>query len=96
MMSGIFSNTNLATSCDDYPGTTLYQTPYDSYWNNKVSCLPNTITITWNGATAEDISANNAGSVSYGGDIRTPRAADSTQTPIGKTFVGWKFAKPSQ
>lgn len=78
------------TSCLDG-----YNTIQDDGTYNA-SCLPNTITITWNGATAEDISANNAGSVSYGGDIRTPRVADSTQIPIGKTFVGWKFAKPSQ
>ena len=56
----------------------------------------NTITVIWNGATAEDIAANNAGTVTYGGDIRTPVRPDPSQIPIGKRFVGWTFRKPVQ
>jgi len=56
------------------------------------SCEANTINITWNDASAADIEANDAGTATYGGDIRTPRAA--TIKP-GKVFVGWKFSKPS-
>ncbi|MDW2958400.1 MAG: hypothetical protein R8M37_01145 [Alphaproteobacteria bacterium] len=56
-------------------------------------CDPNTITITWENADPADVSANNAGSVEYGGDIRTPVKA--TEVP-GKTFRGWIFQKLSQ
>ena len=56
------------------------------------SCDANTINITWNDASAADIEANDAGTATFGGDIRTPRAA--TIKP-GKVFVGWKFSKPS-
>ena len=52
---------------------------------------PNVITINWGGASAEDISANNAGQCIYGGDIRTPVKA--IHVP-GKTFVGWTFDVP--
>ena len=55
------------------------------------SCTPNTITINWSGADAEDISANNAGQCTYGGDIRTPVKA---QHIPGQTFVGWTFDVP--
>jgi len=49
---------------------------------------PNTITINWDGADTEDITANNAGTCTYGGDIRTPVKA---QHIPGQTFVGWTF-----
>ena len=51
-------------------------------------CVPNVITINWSGADAEDITANNAGTCTYDGDIRTPVKA--IHIP-GKTFVGWIF-----
>ena len=57
------------------------------------ACAPNTISITWGGASQNDIDANNAGSCVYGGEIRTPVAAAVIP---GKTFVGWKFVRPSQ
>ena len=53
----------------------------------------NTITVIWNGATAEDVAANNAGTITYGGDIRTPVRPDPSQIPAGKRFVGWTFRK---
>ena len=56
-------------------------------------CIGNIITIDWFDALAEDISANNAGTMTYGGDIRTPRAAID-KTNIGLRFKGWKFNKP--
>ena len=56
----------------------------------------NTITVIWNGATAEDVAANNAGTITYGGDIRTPVRVDPSQIPVGKRFVGWVFRKPVQ
>ena len=52
------------------------------------SCEANTIQITWADASAEDIAANDAGSVTYGGDIRTPKKA--VHKP-GKIFTGWIF-----
>ncbi len=55
------------------------------------SCTANTISITWADASAEDIAANDAGSVTYGGDIRTPRKA--VHKP-GKIFTGWTFNTP--
>ena len=57
------------------------------------SCEANTITINWDGASATEINANNAGTATYGSDIRTPRSA----TPVpGKTFTGWRFSAPQQ
>ncbi len=52
------------------------------------SCDANEISITWADASAEDIAANDAGSVTYGGDIRTPKKA--VHKP-GKIFTGWTF-----
>ncbi len=52
------------------------------------TCDANEIEITWTDADPVDVSANNAGMCTFGGDIRTPvRAA----TKPGKTFKGWKF-----
>ena len=52
------------------------------------TCDANEIEITWTDADPADVSANNAGMCTFGGDIRTPvRAA----TKPGKTFKGWKF-----
>ena len=55
------------------------------------TCEANVITINWSGASPLDIDANNAFTVTYGGDIRTPRAA--TIIP-GKVFTGWTFSAP--
>ena len=51
-------------------------------------CTPNIINITWDGASQEAIDANEAGSCTYGGDIKTPQSA--TEIP-GKIFKGWLF-----
>ena len=58
-------------------------------------CVGNIIIIDWSDADAADISANNAGTMTYGGDIRTPRAAID-KTNIGLRFKGWVFNKPIQ
>ena len=86
-----------AGSCSGYlqeawPAVLVFRsTILDSISQIAASCDANTITINWTGASASAISDNNAGSVTYGGDIRTPKSA----TPIpGKTFKGWKFIKP--
>ena len=55
-------------------------------------CEANTINITWNDASAEDIAATGAATTVYEGDIKTPLKA---VTKPGKTFVGWKFIKPT-
>ncbi len=52
------------------------------------ACMPNTIIINWEGAAEEDVLSSEAGSVEYGGDIKTPLKAKPVP---GKTFVGWKF-----
>ncbi len=57
------------------------------------SCEANTITINWSDASAADISANNAGTATYGSDVRTPVKA---ATKKGKTFRGWRFSAPEQ
>ena len=57
------------------------------------SCEANVININWSNADAEDVSANNAGTTTYGSDVRTPVKA---QTKKGKTFRGWRFSKPQQ
>jgi hypothetical protein len=56
-------------------------------------CEANTIKINWSDAAQTDIDANNAGTVTYGSDVRTPVKA---QTIKGKTFKGWRFSKPEQ
>ncbi len=61
--------------------------------NPLASCEANTITINWSNADAEDVSANNAGTATYGSDVRTPVKA---QTIKGKTFKGWRFSAPEQ
>ncbi len=53
-------------------------------------CVANEISITWDGADAADVAANNAGTTTYDGDIRTPVKAQSVP---GKIFKGWKFNK---
>ena len=58
--------------------------------NDSTVCDPNVITITWVGADAADVAANNAGTMTYGGDIRTPVKA---QHQKGKVFIGWRFVK---
>jgi len=65
---------------------------FGSVTPEPASCDANVITINWSGASQSDIDANNAGTVTFGGDINTPRAA--TIIP-GKIFRGWKFSKPS-
>ena len=54
-------------------------------------CEANIININWSNADAADITANNAGTATYGSDVRTPVKA---QTIKGKTFKGWRFSKP--
>ena len=61
------------------------------YYKDNGTCVGNTITVTWDGADSEDIAANNAGTIIYGGDIRTPKKARHIN---GKVFVGWKFDDP--
>ena len=86
---------------NDYYGgtendTCLIESCEAGYHVDNNACVANTITINWNGATAAAISANNAGTTTYGGDIRTPQSIDPSQVPAGKRFVGWKFSKPSE
>jgi hypothetical protein len=61
--------------------------------SGTATCEANTITINWSNADANDISANNAGTATYGSDVRTPVKA---QTIKGKTFKGWRFSAPEQ
>ena len=57
--------------------------------SSPASCEANTITINWSDADLADVTANEAGTVTYGGDVRTPVKA---QTKKGKTFSGWVFS----
>ena len=59
---------------------------------NPPFCEANVIQISWGGADEADIIANNAGTCTYGGDVRTPVKA---QHIPGMTFVGWRVAKQS-
>ena len=61
--------------------------------SSPAMCEANTITINWSDASAADISANNAGTATYGSDVRTPVKA---ATKKGKTFKGWRFSAPEQ
>ena len=56
------------------------------------SCEANTITINWTEASSADISANNAGTATYGEDVRTPVKAT---TKPGQRFKGWRFVAPT-
>lgn len=95
-----------ATECSSYCGSDcakLYDTRTGYLaWRAVVlgavdtgaaTCEANTISITWGGTSQNDIDANNAGTCTYGGEIRTPVAAAVIP---GKTFVGWKFVKTPQ
>lgn len=62
---------------------------FNAYQPGLATCEANTITINWDGATSASVSANSAGSVTYGGDIRTPQSA--IHVP-GKVFDGWEFS----
>ena len=84
-------NTTACTACPN--GYTCAGGTFSLDENNDQGIVGNTITVIWNGATAEDVAANNAGTVTYGGDIRTPVRPDPSQIPIGKRFVGWTFRK---
>ncbi|MBR5904457.1 MAG: hypothetical protein IKZ49_02880, partial [Alphaproteobacteria bacterium] len=59
---------------------------------NEIFCAANAITINWTDADSEDISANNAGSTFYGGNVRTPVKAT---TKPGQRFKGWRFVAPT-
>ena len=61
-------------------------------FQSLATCVANTITINWTDVDPEYAGDNDEGTVTFGGDIRTPRAAVSKP---GKIFVGWKFVKPS-
>ncbi len=61
--------------------------------SSPAMCEANVITINWSNADAADVTANNAGTATYGSDVRTPVKA---QTIKGKTFRGWRFSKPEQ
>jgi len=96
------STSSCVASCANDCGSLLY----DSYYRSLAfraavfaslgtpvaSCDANEISITWADADQSDIDANDAGSVTYGGDIRTPRKA--VHKP-GKIFTGWTFNTPS-
>ena len=78
----------------DYDNSTLpfRAAVFNSVTPSAPSCDANEISITWADADAADITANNAGTVTYGGDIRTPKKA--VHKP-GKIFTGWTFNTPS-
>ena len=64
-----------------------------SVQSSPAMCEANVININWSNADAADVIANNAGTATYGSDVRTPVKA---QTIKGKTFRGWRFSKPEQ
>ena len=76
----------------DFSDQLAFRTALFNSIQSTPSCDANVISITWDGADQTDIDANNAASVTYGGDINTPKKA--VHVP-GKTFVGWTFDTPS-
>ena len=40
MWTDTFTGTNIATSCDSFPGMTRYVNGYESSWNGRVACRP--------------------------------------------------------
>ncbi|MBR5904112.1 MAG: hypothetical protein IKZ49_01095, partial [Alphaproteobacteria bacterium] len=63
------------------------------FQSGPATCEANTITINWTDASSADISANNAGTATYGEDVRTPVKAT---TKPGQRFKGWRFVAPAQ
>ena len=57
------------------------------------TCGVSEITIHWTGTSSELVSANNAGTAIYGGNINTPKGY--TSAPSGKRFAGWLFRSTS-
>ena len=88
-----------AERCADGLGSTFWgalalrAAVFGSLDQMPASCDANIITINWSNASAADIAANEAGTVTYGGDIRTPVAAEHIP---GKIFVGWTFEAPAE
>ena len=105
-VTGASCSSNCATECgrllstvsgdqygNDWAFSQFRQAMIDSIGSPYTTCAVNNISITWNGATQENIDANNAGYCVYEGDIRTPVAA----TPrAGYTFAGWTFQDNTQ
>ena len=105
--TSVFASTNLYTSCPPSASRyiTGYEQRWASaagravvactcnpgYTQSGSTCVGNTINITWSGATAAAISANNAGQCTYGGAINTPSTAPHI---AGKVFVGWRNELP--
>ncbi len=85
--------------CDSSNQSVVHTTTFgieacpEGYWSNDGAseCTGNTIQINWDNTEQSDITANDAGTVIYGGDIRTPRAARHIS---GKVFTGWTFNTP--
>ena len=73
-MSSIFYNTALDTQCP--AGTKPYETGFESYWNNKISCIP---------ADKIVCASNNTGASyqceSCSGETGCPTIADLYQCP---------------
>ncbi|MBR5904811.1 MAG: hypothetical protein IKZ49_04785, partial [Alphaproteobacteria bacterium] len=65
---------------------------FNAYPSGSAMCEANTITINWTDASSADISANNAGTATYGEDVRTPVKAT---TKPGQRFKGWRFVAPT-
>ena len=84
MMTDIFANTNLATSCQPY-NMSEYETGYEDYWDGHVACyVPDTYNITYemNGGT------NYAGApTTY--TSGTGVTIDGVPTKAGYIFAGW-------
>ncbi|MBR5904184.1 MAG: hypothetical protein IKZ49_01465, partial [Alphaproteobacteria bacterium] len=84
-----------AENCGDMSyvqNPTNYITAIAMSMANERFCAANAITINWTDADSEDISANNAGSTFYGGNVRTPVKA---ATKPGQRFKGWRFVAPT-
>ena len=100
MFSDSLSDSNNCRDlCADYCGNVYgrHNTQFKAVFSSRLgtttpTCDANVISITWDGADAADVAANDAGQCTYGGDINTPKKA--VHVP-GKTFVGWTFDTPS-
>ena len=78
---------------DGNSGLSFRAAMFGTIESSPAMCEANVININWSNADAEDVSANNAGTATYGSDVRTPVKA---QTIKGKTFKGWRFSAPEQ
>jgi len=96
-VSGANSDEDCARLCSAYMRESAHHDFRSSLLGATVpelrTCEANVIKVKWYNTTLADVQANAAGTITYGGNINTPKDFDATKTPKGKVFQGWRFSK---